>query len=392
MKKYLIWACAALTAMVCMTACDETTYVSYPDSDFPEYLTESSLPDSCKMEVVKVRYDYYACIENAWVEITDSATIKEFQENPDKAKIKEKLKEIESQLKQSSSSKKVSSSSSSKKTKEDVESSDSEERGEEYNEEDDVCTGRHCDDGNSSSSKKKSNSSDSSSSEEGGEGGEGDSSDSSSSEEGGEGGEGDSSDSSSSEEGGEGGEGDSSDSGEEDSSSSGSEPEVDCSEQVFDPNDYFCDNRDGHVYKMVTVDNQIWMAENLAYKTPNAKYFGEEVREGEGYLQDNHPEWGYYYSYDEATTSACPTGWHLPSNTEWENAVNNYESVGIAIGALEILPSGYYESSWYDDGYPSFWSSGPATSPYFSVYDEFFNSTYSPSDELAMNSIRCVQD
>ena len=385
MKKYLIWACAALTAMVCMTACDETTYVSYPDSDFPEYLTVSSLPDSCKMEVVKVRYDYYACIENAWVEITDSATIKEFQEGMDKAEIKEKLKEIESQIKSSSSSKKISSSSSAKDTDEEVESSDSEE--EEYNEEDDVCTGRHCDDGKSGGSKKKNNNSDdssSSSSDEGGEGGEGGEESSSSSDEGGEGGEGGEESSSSSDEGGEG--------GEEESSSSGSEPEVDCSEQVFDPDDYFCDDRDGHVYKKMTVDDQIWMAENLAYKTPNAKYFGEEVREGEGYLQDNHPEWGYYYFYDEATTLACPTGWHLPSNTEWQNAVDNYPSVVNAISALEILASGYYESSWYDDGYPSFWSSGPATSPYFSVYDGFFNSTYSPSDELAMNSIRCVQD
>ena len=404
MKKYLIWACAALTAMVCMTACDETTFVSYPDSDFPEYLTESSLPDSCKMEVVKVRYDYYACIENAWVEITDSATIKEFQENPDKAKIKEKLKEIESQLKQSSSSKKVSSSSSSKKTKEDVESSDSEEGGEKYNEEDDVCTGRHCDDGNSSSSKKKSNSSDSeegnsSGSGEGGEGGEENSSDSSSSEEGGEGGEENSSDSSSSEEGGEGGEENSSDSGEEDSSSSGSEPEVDCSEQVFDPDDYFCDDRDGHVYKKVTVGTQIWMAENLAYKTPNAKYFGEEVREGDGDLQDNHTEWGYFYFYDEATTIACPTGWHLPSNSEWGSAVSyytdNYDNAESAINALEILGSGYYEDGWEldENPLPTFWTSNSTpNAPFFNLGNNSFVSSYSVSDELAMNSIRCVQD
>ena len=369
MKKYLIWACAALTAMVCMTACDETTYVSYPDSDFPEYLTVSSLPDSCKMEVVKVRYDYYACIENAWVEITDSATIKDFQESPDKAEIKKKLKEIESQLKQSSSSKKNSSSSSSKNTDEEVESSDSEEE-EEYNEEDDVCTGRHCGDGKSGSSKKKNNNDNS------------DDSSSSSSDEGGEGGEGGEESSSSSDEGGEG--------GEEESSSSGSEPELDCSEQVFDPDDYFCDDRDGHVYKKVTVGTQIWMADNLVYQTSDAVYYDED---------DSYSSFGYFYPSSDISL-ACPSGWHVPTSTEWAQAMSDIDATEFAEIA-EIERYGYmFNSVWYNDG-SCFWASDQYTSgsysgkyhvPYF-IIDET-SVSYSDTNEGGndRSNIRCVKD
>ena len=164
------------------------------------------------------------------------------------------------------------------------------------------------------------------------------------------------------------------------------------------PNE-FVDERDGNIYKTVKIGNQIWMAENLAYKTPNAKYFGEEVREGDGDLQDNHTEWGYFYFYDEATTIACPTGWHLPSNSEWGSAVSyytdNYDNAESAINALEILGSGYYENGWEldENPLPTFWTSNSTpNAPFFNLGNNSFVSSYSVSDELAMNSIRCVQD
>ncbi|MBR6379306.1 MAG: hypothetical protein IKS02_04970 [Fibrobacter sp.] len=118
MKKYLIWASAALTAMVCMTACGESS--GNADISIPEYVSEAGLPDSCDMQVAKVYEDFYACYQNKWIEVTDSAIIEKIKEGIDEDELKETLEDLIAKL--SSSSAKPASSSS-----EDDDSEDSEE-------------------------------------------------------------------------------------------------------------------------------------------------------------------------------------------------------------------------------------------------------------------------
>ena len=60
----------ALTAAACMTACDDSSSSSY---EIPSYASGTSLPDTCSMEVAKVDTAYFACFENKWIEVTDSA-------------------------------------------------------------------------------------------------------------------------------------------------------------------------------------------------------------------------------------------------------------------------------------------------------------------------------
>lgn len=72
----------------------------------------------------------------------------------------------------------------------------------------------------------------------------------------------------------------------------------------------FIDSRDNHEYKWITIGNQTWMAENLAYKAPKGAWT---------YLDnnDNASKYGYLYNFETAQ-NVCPDGWHLPSKKEWE--------------------------------------------------------------------------
>lgn len=71
----------------------------------------------------------------------------------------------------------------------------------------------------------------------------------------------------------------------------------------------FYDERDGQEYTTITIDDQVWMAENVNYETPDSWTYNNKKKNGKIY--------GRLYTWYDAF-DACPPGWHLPSDKDWE--------------------------------------------------------------------------
>jgi len=78
--------------------------------------------------------------------------------------------------------------------------------------------------------------------------------------------------------------------------------------------------------KTVTIGNQIWMSENLNDASKGGKCYDDKP--------ENCEKYGRLYTWEEAT-KACPSGWHLPSNEEWQTLVDLAGGRKVAGGKLK---------------------------------------------------------
>ena len=170
------------------------------------------------------------------------------------------------------------------------------------------------------------------------------------------------------------------------------------------------DSRDGRTYKTVTIGTQTWMAQNLNYETVNSYCYRDSA--------SNCTKYGRLYTW-AAATSACPSGWHLPTQTEWNTlfaAVGGSSTAGTKLKSttgwnssdnsvsgtdacsFSALPAGYRGYNWgyyYGGYYADFWSS---TEDYYDYayhmsldynYDNAFLYSYYKYYGF---SVRCVKD
>lgn len=84
----------------------------------------------------------------------------------------------------------------------------------------------------------------------------------------------------------------------------------------------FKDARDGQSYPTIEIAGMTWFARNLNYKTPDSYCYDGKPQNCERY--------GRLYRW-EASLAACPVGWHLSSEYEWQALEL---AVGIPFGEL----------------------------------------------------------
>jgi uncharacterized protein (TIGR02145 family) len=105
---------------------------------------------------------------------------------------------------------------------------------------------------------------------------------------------------------------------------------VGCGKPPLFENGSFTDTRDNHIYKQVTIGDQIWMGENLAFLpvvSPSAEgsdstlyyyvYGYQGTNANEAKTGGNYSTYGVLYNWEAARIS-CPPGWHLPDDEDWQ--------------------------------------------------------------------------
>ena len=212
------------------------------------------------------------------------------------------------------------------------------------------------------------------------------------------------------------------------------------------------DERDGKVYRTVKIGNQVWMAENLNYadsvKTPSllerSWCFDDEPKNcdvtGRLYTwaaaidsvelyRDMSIDCGSYKActLPDTVYGICPSGWHLPTETEWEALITNiggtisrngqtwnsdvgqvlksktgwkewsYSGNGTDTYGFSALPAGIrssFDGSFHSDE-ADFWSSTENDETVWSVWLYYGNSVANLISIAAKYngcSVRCVKD
>ena len=214
------------------------------------------------------------------------------------------------------------------------------------------------------------------------------------------------------------------------------------------------DSRDGQTYRTVKIGDQVWMAENLNYAYTGVPFdYNGDTSDSTSWCFENDPancaKYGRLYTWAAAVgrdedecgyehtcglgsgdiRGACPKGWHLPSQAEWEalivavdGSITEYTSSNTAGSKLKsaarcwssysgitiedafgfsALPAGYRNlgignyNYWGRGTY--FWSSTEETIYYAYVMGLDYRNdgaglTYDSNHKNYGDSVRCIKD
>jgi uncharacterized protein (TIGR02145 family) len=175
---------------------------------------------------------------------------------------------------------------------------------------------------------------------------------------------------------------------------------------------HITDPRDGKQYRTVKIGNVTWLAENLNYETVYSHCYDEYT--GNGSLCKKY---GRLYDWTDAMLSACPAGWHLPTDGEWEDLQRAVDDDMARLRSKEwhggrdllgwtALPGGYQRiGGHYLNGEDGLWWSatekrvsivdsvsywGIGSNPQDNSYNKFYGGWYRKGN--ASMAVRCAKD
>ncbi|HRQ28532.1 MAG TPA: FISUMP domain-containing protein [Saprospiraceae bacterium] len=98
---------------------------------------------------------------------------------------------------------------------------------------------------------------------------------------------------------------------------------------------------DGNVYKTVKIGDQTWMAENLRVtKTSDGTSIVSWAPQD---LESSVAEYGRMYDWETAN-KVCPSGWHLPSDEEWQKMIDFLGGPMIAGGKIKEAGTDHWKT------------------------------------------------
>lgn len=194
----------------------------------------------------------------------------------------------------------------------------------------------------------------------------------------------------------------------------------------------------GNIYNTVTIGNQVWMGENLKTTKFNdgtsIHLLTDDERMGfvtspilvNGVLVDPYPHYNgpYYYNFKSVIESGvtynyiainsgklCPTGWHVPSNQEWQTMIDYLGGATVAGGKLKETGTVHWSSPntgatnesgftaiptifWNSPGQEyvnttSFWTSDGIS--WSLDYNTARTSSFNSSSSWGSYSVRCIK-
>jgi len=165
-------------------------------------------------------------------------------------------------------------------------------------------------------------------------------------------------------------------------------------------------------YKTVDIDGQVWLAENWNCDSTPSKCYDNDPA--------NCQKYGRLYSWETAK-KACPSGWHLPSDEDWNSLMKLIDTAATKLkdtNGFAALLGGSFDWVYVSSNPPKasdnfqdignrgyWWSSGTAnisTDSYWYISNENNNARYAYTDprqppivgvsRTSWFSVRCVKD